>query len=141
MSKRTGLMFNAHGKWVTFEGGKKRPYRWYDAVGDYLLGQYQWLWKQRKFRRLVKACEAKDTRYYGDGGTIHGTQHLHVETFRGTVVAVWFRCHPLPFEQVEVDGERATDMESMYGNPLEGKPAGDNGTRLHGVQVSYVDKS
>lgn len=80
----------------------------------------------------------KGTRFYGGEGTIHGTQHLHVETFRGTVVAVWFRCQPLPFEQCEVDGPRATDMEEMYGNPDNGRPYGDNGIRLHGVEVGGV---
>jgi hypothetical protein len=54
---------------------------------------------------------ARPGRYYGGEGTIHHTGYLDVETFHGTVVAVWFRCQPLPFEQSEVDGERATEME------------------------------
>jgi hypothetical protein len=49
-------------------------------------------------------------RFYGNGGTIHSTGHLDVETRGGKVVAVWFRCQMLPFNQVEVDGDRAVAM-------------------------------
>ena len=49
--------------------------------------------------------------HYGDHGTIHHTEHLHVETDKkGRVVSVWFRCLQLPFEQVQVNTERADDM-------------------------------
>lgn len=51
---------------------------------------------------------------YGYDGTIHSTTHLHVETNKGKVVAVWFRCMPIPFEQCPVDPERAAEMERMY---------------------------
>ena len=61
----------------------------------------------------LKQRLARPGRYYGDGGTIHHSGWLDVETFRGTVVAVWFRCQPLPFNQTEVDGDRATEMEHM----------------------------
>ena len=47
---------------------------------------------------------------YGHNGTIHDTQHLHVETRHGKVVAVWFRCCMIPFEQVLVDNDRAREM-------------------------------
>jgi hypothetical protein len=81
------------------------------------------------FDRHQEICRENGTRYYGDGGTIHGTQHLHVETnIEGDVVAVWFRCQPLPFEQVVVGLSRAREMRSM-GNPRS------RGTSLHGVEV------
>lgn len=53
---------------------------------------------------------ADPSRYYGDGTTIHHTGYLDVETHEGEVVAVWFRCQMLPFQQVEVDGIRAPEM-------------------------------
>lgn len=38
--------------------------------------------------------------YYGDGGTVHGTQMLDVEVDpeTGEVTSVWFRCLNLPFQ-------------------------------------------
>jgi len=51
---------------------------------------------------------------YGDDKTIHGTEHVNVETRDGKVVSVWFRCMMLPFEQVEVGDKRAADMLSHY---------------------------
>jgi len=59
--------------------------------------------------RLHQAI-AGDSRYYGDGGTIHHTGRLDVETFKGKVVDVWFRCQVLPFHQVEVTPDRAAEM-------------------------------
>ncbi len=56
------------------------------------------------------------TRFYGDGGTIHSTTHLDIETRNGKVVAVWFRCQTLPFEQTEVDNSRAESMDEAYGH-------------------------
>jgi hypothetical protein len=51
---------------------------------------------------------------YGHNGTIHNTQHLHVEVDKkGKVVAVWFRCCALPFEQVLADKARAAEMVRM----------------------------
>lgn len=115
--------------------GRTRPYRWYHAIADSIYG---W-WSTRDWRRRQNEFKRTGTRYYGDGGTIHSTGHLDIETFHGTVVAVWFRCQPLPFEQHEVDGPRAIDMESMYGNPKEGKPAGAlERIELHGVEVRDV---
>jgi hypothetical protein len=70
------------------------------------------------FRRIDKETHwelhqraSAPSRYYGDGGTIHSTGYLDVETHKGTVCAVWFRCQMLPFKQFEVDGERAGSME------------------------------
>ncbi len=47
---------------------------------------------------------------YGHDKTIHQSKHLDVETHNGKVVAVWFRCAVLPFEQIEVDESRAEIM-------------------------------
>lgn len=61
-----------------------------------------------------------ETRFYGRNGTIHGTEQLDVEIdAQGLVVAVWFRCQPLPFRQANVLNQRADDMRKMY----EGHPA------------------
>lgn len=52
---------------------------------------------------------------YGDDNTIHGTTHVDVQTDqRGTVVAVWFRCAMLPFQQsVLPDGEMYQDSKQF----------------------------
>jgi len=55
------------------------------------------------------------SRFYGDGNTIHHTTALDVETDSdGVVVAVWFRCQPLPFRPVVVSVSRANEMDRMY---------------------------
>jgi hypothetical protein len=77
-----------------------------------------------------KQTLAAPARYYGDGGTIHHNGELSVETHCGTVVAVWFRCQALPFHQSEASGERAIEMERMYGNEKQ-----DCGVILTGVEV------
>ena len=82
-------------------------FEWAKNFVDDLSPMDQWALKQ---------ALAGDGRFYGDGGTIHNTHHLDVETFHGTVVGVWFRCTALPFHQTEVDGPRATSMESMIPN-------------------------
>lgn len=51
---------------------------------------------------------------YGHNKTIHGTTQLDVEVHCGHVVAVWFRCMPLPFQQCDARESRALDMERMY---------------------------
>lgn len=52
---------------------------------------------------------------YGKEKTVHQTKHVHVEVApMGHVVAVWFRCASLPFEEVQVDNMRASQMEDMY---------------------------
>lgn len=53
-------------------------------------------------------------RYYGSTGTIHYRGWVDVETVGDRVVAVWFRCQPLPFKSREVDGVRASEMFRMY---------------------------
>ena len=68
------------------------------------------LWPVFKPSWWAKQKLAGDSRYYGDGGTIHHTGHLDVEVYKGQVVAVWFRCQMLPFTQHDVDGRRAEDM-------------------------------
>lgn len=58
----------------------------------------------------LKQKAAAPGRYYGNGGTIHRTSYLDVETYKGQVVSVWFRCQMLPFRQTEVDKPRAEEM-------------------------------
>lgn len=66
-----------------------------------------------RLRWRAKQHLAGDSRYYGDGGTVHSTGHLDVELHDGAVVAVWFRCQPLPFRQHTVDRRRAVSMAGM----------------------------
>ena len=51
------------------------------------------------FRLKNSLATSDGNRYYGDGGTIHGTGHVDVELdpATGEVTAVWFRCLNLPF--------------------------------------------
>ena len=52
---------------------------------------------------------------YGDHRTIHATTEVDVELdTKGQVVAVWFRCHPLPFRQSLAHADRAASMRRMY---------------------------
>lgn len=54
-----------------------------------------------------------DSYFYGDGNTIHDTDHIDVEVdSSGEVVAVWFRCKMLPFKARAVDDNRAMDMRT-----------------------------
>jgi hypothetical protein len=90
---------------------------------------FGWLknyWHDRNYRKRQKEFAKTGTRYYGDGGTVHSSTHLDVETYNGQVVSVWFRCMPLPFEQHEIDTHRANDLTSMY--------EGIN-SELHGLEV------
>lgn len=50
---------------------------------------------------------------YGHDKIIHRTTALDVETYKGKVVSVWFRCMALPFQQYEAHKDRARDMENM----------------------------
>lgn len=68
----------------------------------------------------IKQAVAGESYYYGDGGTIHDSGHVDVETFQGEVVSVWFRCSLLAFKQNEVEEGRAVDMRSFPGQPLSG---------------------
>jgi hypothetical protein len=67
----------------------------------------------RNERWAVKQELASPGKFYGGDGTIHGSTVLNVETHHGKVVAVWFRCLPLPFTQHEAGAQRATEMEAM----------------------------
>jgi len=70
---------------------------------------------QDRYKRIYEAM--KPHRYYGDGGTIHNSTALDVEVdTAGVVVAVWFRCQLLPFNQRQVCEERAESMRD--GMPL-----------------------
>lgn len=53
---------------------------------------------------------------YGWEKTIHGTTAVNIERDpkTGEVVAVWFRCQPLPFTDHLTDPDRATQMRVMY---------------------------
>jgi hypothetical protein len=62
-------------------------------------------------------------RYYGGDGTIHGNGEVNVETDKdGLVVAVWFRCQPLPFIQHSVQDNRAEEMRGLYENETRQLP-------------------
>lgn len=66
------------------------------------------------FRRRKAASAIRKTRVYGFDKTWHGTEVLDVEVRDGEVVAVWFRCQPLPFKQADTDETRAQEMRGMY---------------------------
>lgn len=54
-------------------------------------------------------------RYYGSDMTIHAGGEVNVELDHdGHVVAVWFRCQPLPFTQTITNSGRAQEMRNMY---------------------------
>lgn len=60
-------------------------------------------------------------RYYGSDMTIHQNSGLDVEVDKdGKVVAVWFRCQPLPFKQSNADDRRADEMRRMYSKDMHG---------------------
>lgn len=65
---------------------------------------------------------ASPARYYGDGGTIHSTGTVDIELSGGRVVAVWFRCQQLAFNQVDLAYDK-------YGGQIV------QGARLTGVEV------
>ncbi len=55
------------------------------------------------------------SRTYGHDKTIHQNGEVDVELDEaGNVVAVWFRCQPLPFTQNRADSRRAEEMRRMY---------------------------
>lgn len=96
---------------------------------------------QDKDGRFVSVAATDETggggdrkfRFYGDGGTIHGTTHVDIEVRDGHVVAVWFRCAALPFVETQVDAERALEMKRMYtDNPMP---------EVHGLQLCDADTS
>ena len=55
------------------------------------------------------------SRTYGHDKTIHQNGEVNVELDEaGDVVAVWFRCQPLPFTQHRTNAQRADEMRRMY---------------------------
>jgi hypothetical protein len=69
------------------------------------------------FRR--KSKRPINERVYGHDATIHQNESLDVEVDKdGNVVAVWFRCQPLPFRQSDATDTRADEMRRMYGDDL-----------------------
>ncbi|MBM0257370.1 hypothetical protein [Micromonospora sp. 4G55] len=73
----------------------------------------------------MKQALAAPGRFYGDGGTIHGSTWLDVEVDdAGTVVAVWFRCQTLPWRVF-----RRSSGDGRYG-PEDMSPC-----QLTGVEV------
>jgi hypothetical protein len=72
----------------------------------------------KRWRKKQKL--AAPGRYYGNGGTVHPGSQLDVEIHNGHVVAVWFRCQALPFQQVDVDAFRAAEMEHVPAPQLTG---------------------
>lgn len=77
----------------------------------------------------LKQRLARPSRYYGDGGTIHRTGHLSIETYQGRVISVWFRCQQLPFQVHEVDSGRVVEMAGSDAHR----------TRITGVEVRELD--
>ena len=59
---------------------------------------------------------------YGGDGTIHHTGTVDVEVDAGVVVAVWFRCHLLPFTATDVDPVRSLEMFKAYEDPWANAP-------------------
>jgi hypothetical protein len=80
------------------------------------------VWRERQVDEVwaAKQALAHPGRYYGEGGTLHGTTELDVETdATGRVVAVWYRCQMLPFKQHTVSDQRAIDMDEGGAVPLQ----------------------
>ena len=121
------LIIHADGsEWIRDDDGNELPYRWYHRAKDSAMRRLHmrpWNKMQESTQELLND---KAARFYGDGGTIHSTRHLHVGVYQGKVVSVWFRCQALPFEQIDVDKSRAEDMRNMYSRPI---------CTLHGVTV------
>jgi hypothetical protein len=66
---------------------------------------------------------AAPSRYYGNGGTIHGSVTIDVRVKDGHVTEVWYRCQQLPF-RVLIDG-----LATGYGSTDDNLPA------ITGVEV------
>ena len=91
------------------------------------MNRLQRWWNDRAWMRRQTEFLRTGTRYYGNGGTIHHTEHVDVEIGPdGKVCAVWFRCQPLPFKEHECDIERALGMDRMYESFR---------ATLHGVEI------
>lgn len=116
-------------KWKMLDDGSRRPWNILDEIHYRFMdwkGSRDWNNRQREF-------EKSNTRYYGDGGTIHHTTNINVELYKGKVVGVWFRCQYLPFTHTEVDIVRSLELNHMY----EVQPAPE----IHGVEVKDRTRS
>jgi len=67
---------------------------------------------------LNRFKKTKEVRY-GDNRTIHHNGYLDVEIYKGTVVAVWFRCLPLPFKETRIDADRAKSLKGINETSFE----------------------
>lgn len=76
--------------------------------------------KQTNLQGALDVLQGLDrkSQVYGHDGTIHQTTHLDVETYKGRVTAVWFRCATLAFEQHEVNEDRFLDMQEDDGQNI-----------------------
>lgn len=74
------------------------------------------------------AKEAGNTKFYGDGGTLHSGTRLDIEMDdEGNVCSVWFRCRTLPFRVYRRSGE---------------SPSRDNpDIEIHGIELKRIDES
>ena len=93
------------------------------------LGDQEIMTLFNRWPKLQKLFSMVGTRYYGDGGTIHTSNYVDVETNHGVVVGVWFRCQLLPFKQMLVDGDRAIEVAHLYEN---------HKFELHGVEIKDI---
>jgi hypothetical protein len=63
---------------------------------------------QNIFRKLRR----ERTVVYGGSAAIHSSMHVDVETDeQGRVLAVWFRCMQLPFEQKTAQPDRQLELK------------------------------
>lgn len=68
-----------------------------------------------RLRHTIATLRSKETVRYAGDATIHQTGYVDVETDTvGRVVAVWFRCAPVPFRQTRVQPDRVMQMNRMY---------------------------
>lgn len=68
-------------------------------------------------RFTLKQELAAPSRYYGDGGTIHGDGTIDIQVIDGRVTEVWYRCQILPFRVFENE-----NYSTSYGSPGTGLP-------------------
>jgi hypothetical protein len=75
------------------------------------------LWEKKRPSLWEKKQElAAPSKYYGDGGTIHGSGTIDIDIdANGHVVMVWFRCRTLPWRVSFLD-ERGNRSPIGYGS-------------------------
>lgn len=113
--KSVGKVFTGSGTFKIMSNGTQQPWTWRDEIAERVS---RW-WNSRGWRRRQKEFKRTETRYYGNGGTIHRSGHVDVEVSKeGKVVAVWFRCQALPFKQSEASIERVAEMMRMCASPI-----------------------